>query len=102
MQKLKAEGIIKYIGISTPEHDQNSLIHLMRQGLLDTIQVIYNIFDQEPAAELLPVAQENNVGVIVRVAFDEGILTGKYKEDDLFPKDDFRSKKFRRQNGLKK
>lgn len=94
LQKLKDEGIIKNIGISTPEHDQNSLIHLMKEGYLDTVQVIYNIFEQEPAAEFLPVAQENNVGVIVRVAYDEGILTGKYKADDLFPKDDFRSKYF--------
>jgi aryl-alcohol dehydrogenase-like predicted oxidoreductase len=94
LNKLKSEGIIKHIGISTPEHDQNSLIHLMKEGYLDTVQVIYNIFEQEPAAEFLTVAQENNVGVIVRVAYDEGILTGKYKSDDLFPKDDFRSKYF--------
>lgn len=94
LHKLKSEGIIKYIGISTPEHDQNSLIHLMKEGYLDTVQVIYNIFEQEPAAELLPVALDNNVGIIVRVAFDEGILTGKYKTDHLFHKDDFRSKYF--------
>lgn len=94
LQKLKAEGIIKNIGISTPEQDQNSLIQLMKDGYLDTVQVIYNIFEQEPAAEFLPIAQENNVGVIVRVAYDEGILTGKYKSDDLFPKDDFRCKYF--------
>lgn len=94
LQKLKAEGVIKYIGISTPEQDQNSLVDLMKQGYLDTIQLIYNIFEQEPAAELLPVAMENNVGVIVRVAFDEGILTGKYTKEHVFPDDDFRSKYF--------
>lgn len=94
LHKLKSEGIIKYVGISTPEHDQNSLIYLMKQGYLDTVQVIYNVFEQEPAAELLPVALDNNVGIIVRVAFDEGILTGKYTADHLFPKDDFRSKYF--------
>ena len=66
----------------------------MKEGYLDTVQLIYNIFEQEPAAELLPVALDTNVGVIVRVAFDEGILTGKYKSDHLFPKDDFRSKYF--------
>jgi len=94
LHKLKSEGIIKYVGISTPEHDQNSLIYLMQEGYLDTVQLIYNIFEQEPAAELLPVALDANVGVIVRVAFDEGILTGKYNADHLFPKDDFRSKYF--------
>ena len=94
VHKLKSEGIVKHIGISTPEHDQNSLIYLMQQGYLDTVQVIYNIFDQEPAAELLPVALDSNVGVIVRLAFDEGVLTGKYEKDHLFPKDDFRSNYF--------
>jgi len=94
LHKLKSEGIIKYIGISTPEQDQNSLIHLMKEGYLDTVQVIYNIFEQEPAAEFLPVALDKNIGVIVRVAYDEGMLTGKYKPNQLFPKDDFRSKYF--------
>lgn len=94
LQKLKNEGIIRYVGISTPEQDQNSVIHLMKEGYLDTVQVIYNIFEQEPAAELLPVAAETNVGIIVRVAFDEGILTGKYTKDQKFPKDDFRSRYF--------
>jgi len=94
LKKLQAEGKIKYIGISTPEHDQNSVIDLMRQGYLDVVQVIYNIFEQEPAAELLPVAAENNVGIIVRVAFDEGVLTGKYTAENHFPEDDFRSKYF--------
>jgi aryl-alcohol dehydrogenase-like predicted oxidoreductase len=94
LQKMKSEGIIKYIGISTPEHDQNSLIQLMKEDYLDTVQVIYNIFEQEPSAEFLPVALEKNVGVIVRVAFDESILTGKYKAGDSFPRDDFRSRYF--------
>ena len=91
LSKLKQEGKIAAIGISTPEQDQNSLVELMRGGHLDAIQVIYNIFEQEPAAEILPAAQEHNVGVIVRVAFDEGVLTGKYTADHQFPADDFRS-----------
>lgn len=94
LKKLQAEGKIKYIGISTPEQDQNSLIDLMRRGYLDVVQLIYNIFEQEPAAELLPAAEENNVGIIVRVAFDEGVLTGKYSTDSTFPADDFRSNYF--------
>ena len=94
LRQLQAEGKIRFIGLSTPEHDQNSVIDLMRQGYLDTVQVIYNIFEQEPAAELLPVAAECNVGIIVRVAFDEGVLTGKYSVDTQFPADDFRSAYF--------
>jgi aryl-alcohol dehydrogenase-like predicted oxidoreductase len=94
LKKLKDEGKIRYIGVSTPEDDQNSLIDLMRGGYLDVVQVIYNIFEQEPAAELLPTAAEHNVGVIVRVALDEGSLTGKYPANHEFPPDDFRSKYF--------
>jgi len=91
LKKLKEEGKIKFIGVSTPEDDQNSVIDLIRQGYLDTVQVIYNIFEQEPAAELLPEALKNDVGIIVRVVFDEGVLTGKYKADSTFAKDDFRN-----------
>jgi aryl-alcohol dehydrogenase-like predicted oxidoreductase len=94
MQKLKKEGKIRNIGISTPEHDQNALVQLIREGYLDTVQLIFNIFEQEPAAELLPAAQEHGTGVIVRVALDEGMLTGKYDKGHQFPEDDFRSKYF--------
>lgn len=90
LHKMKDEGLIKNVGLSTPEHDQNCAVELMRNGLLDVIQVIYNIFEQEPAAQLLPVAKEKNVGIIIRVAFDEGVLTGKYKGDEVFEEGDFR------------
>ncbi len=94
LKQLKAEGKIRLIGVSTPEQDQNSVIDLMRNGWVDTVQVIYNLFEQEPAAELLPVAQEYNVGIIVRVVFDEGVLTGKYTADSTFAPGDFRSNYF--------
>ena len=90
LRKLQAEGKVRFIGVSTPEHDQNSVIDLMRGGWIDAVQVIYNIFDQEPAAELLDVAGEYGVAVIVRVPFDEGSLTGKFSEDTIFPEGDFR------------
>lgn len=94
LRKLQAEGKIRAIGVSTPEQDQNSVIDLMRGGWIDTVQVIYNIFEQEPAAELLPVAAETNVGIIVRVVFDEGSLTGKFTPDTKFADDDFRKNYF--------
>jgi aryl-alcohol dehydrogenase-like predicted oxidoreductase len=94
LRKLQAEGKIRYIGVSTPEPDQNSVIDLMRAGYLDTVQLVFNIFEQEPAAELLPAAAEHDVGVIVRVPFDEGSLTGKFSTDTEFASDDFRSKYF--------
>lgn len=94
LQKMKSEGLIKQVGISTPEHDQNCVVQLMREGMVDVLQVIYNIFEQEPAAQLFPVAKETGTGIIVRVAFDEGVLTGKYKGNESFGPDDFRSNYF--------
>ena len=94
LRQLQREGQIGLIGISTPEQDQNSVIDLMRGGWVDAVQVIYNLFEQEPAAELLDVARECGVGVIVRVAFDEGVLTGKFTADTKFAADDFRAKYF--------
>ncbi len=94
LRQLQQEGQIGLVGVSTPEHDQNCVIDLMRGGWVDSVQVIYNIFEQEPAAELLEVAKECGVGIIVRVAFDEGALTGKFAADTKFPADDFRSSYF--------
>jgi len=94
LQRMKSEGLVKQIGISSPEHDQNCVIQLMRDGVVDVLQVIYNIFEQESAAQLFPVAQETGTGIIVRVAFDEGVLTGKYKGNEKFGPGDFRSNYF--------
>jgi aryl-alcohol dehydrogenase-like predicted oxidoreductase len=94
LRQLRDEGKINLIGISTPEQDQNCVIELMRSGLVDVVQIIFNLFDQEPAAQILPVAAETGTGVIVRVALDEGALTGKYAADHKFPEDDFRSHYF--------
>ena len=94
LRQLREEGKINLIGVSTPEQDQSCVIQLMRDGLIDVVQVIFNLFDQEAAAQILPVAAETGTGVIVRVALDEGALTGKYPADHQFPADDFRSHYF--------
>ncbi len=94
LRKFQKEGKIRAIGISTPEDDQNSLIELMRGGWLDSVQVIYNIFDQEPQAEFFPAAKENNVGVIVRVALFESAFGGKLTKETKFGADDFRRNYF--------
>lgn len=88
------EGKLLGFGISTPEQDQNLLVDLMRTGWLDGVQVIYNVFEQEPQAEFFPMAKEHNVGVIVRVALDEGSLTGKWHAGTTFEADDFRNRFF--------
>ncbi len=90
LRQLREEGKINLIGVSTPEQDQDCVVQLMRDGLVDVVQVIFNLFHQEPAAQLLPVAAETGTGVIVRVALDEGVLSGKYHADHVFAEDDFR------------
>jgi aryl-alcohol dehydrogenase-like predicted oxidoreductase len=94
LRKLQQEGKLKSIGVSTPEQDQNCVVQLMRDGWVDAIQVIYNIFEQEPAAQILPVVRQKNIAVIVRVAFDEGSLTGKFTEGTVFDREDFRHNYF--------
>ena len=94
LRQLRDQGKINLIGVSTPEQDQNCVIDLMRSGLVDVVQIIFNLFDQEAAAQILPVAAETGTGVIVRVALDEGSLTGKYSATHTFPEDDFRHRYF--------
>jgi aryl-alcohol dehydrogenase-like predicted oxidoreductase len=94
LRELRKEGKLRAIGVSTPEHDQNSVIDLMREKWVDTVQVVYNIFEQEPQAELFPAAQQSEVGVIVRVALDESALTGKLTAETRFAEGDIRNRFF--------
>ncbi len=95
VQRLKEEGKIRFFGVSINDHEPESALNLVRSGVVDTVQVIYNIFDQSPEDELLPACQEHNVGVIVRVALDEGALTGTIQPDTDFPEGDWRNSYFR-------
>lgn len=94
LRQLRDEGKINLIGVCTPEQDQNCVIQLMRDGLVDVVQVIYNLFDQEAAAQIFSTAIETRTGVIVRVSLDEGSLTGKYTAEHEFPASDFRHRYF--------
>jgi len=94
LEKLKQEGKILFYGVSTAEHDQNCLNTLMAEERLDATEVAFNIFEQDPAAEMLPKATEHNIAVIGRVPFDEGSLTGKYTQETKFEKSDWRNAYF--------
>ena len=91
LRECQKEGKLLAIGVSAPEHDQNAVLSLLREGLVDTVQLCYNVFEQEPQAELLPAAMEHNVGVIVRVPFDEGGLTGRLTADSKWDAADIRA-----------
>ena len=94
VRTLKAQGKIKAFGISINDHQPASALKAARTGMIDSFQVIFNIFDQSPDEELLPYCQKNNIGVIARVPFDEGGLTGRVKPDTVFPERDWRNKYF--------
>jgi aryl-alcohol dehydrogenase-like predicted oxidoreductase len=89
-EDLKRAGKIQSAGISASEHDPDSVLLAMRTGLVDAVQVIYNIFDQAPEAHLLPLARELNIGILARVPLDEGALSGIMTEATTFPPGDFR------------
>jgi aryl-alcohol dehydrogenase-like predicted oxidoreductase len=93
--KLRQQGKIRHIGISINDYQPANVIKALRTGHIDAVQVIYNIFEQAPNDELYPVCQELNIGVLARVPFDEGGLTGAITPDTVFPEDDFRSWFFR-------
>jgi aryl-alcohol dehydrogenase-like predicted oxidoreductase len=95
VRTLKSQGKIKAFGISINDHQPASVLKAAKTGMIDTFQVIYNIFDQSPEEELLPYCQRNGIGVIARVPFDEGGLTGRIKPDTIFPEHDWRNKYFR-------
>lgn len=95
---LKHSGKIKAFGISINDHEPESALELVKSGLIDTVQVIFNIFDQSPAEKLFPLCLKHNVGVIVRVPFDEGGLTGTFTNQTNFEKGDFRAGYFRGDN----
>ena len=91
---LKAEGKIRAFGVSINDHEPETALRLVESGVVDTVQVIYNVFDQSAEAELFPVAQAAGVGVIARVPFDEGALAGAITPESEFPPDDFRNAYF--------
>ena len=66
----------------------------VKSGLIDAVQVIYNIFDQNPQDELFPACRKHDVAVIARVPFDEGTLTGTLTKSSTWPKEDWRSSYF--------
>lgn len=94
-EELKRSGKIRYFGISISEHDADSALDAIRTGLVDAVQVIYNIFDQTPEEKLFPLTLERNIGVLARVPLDEGGLTGKLTPATTFPPGDFREFYFR-------
>jgi aryl-alcohol dehydrogenase-like predicted oxidoreductase len=94
VEELRAQGRIRFFGVSLNDHQPANGLRLVESGAVDTVQVIYNVFDQSPEDELFPACREHQVGVIARVPFDEGGLTGTIGPDTEFAEGDFRAHYF--------
>jgi aryl-alcohol dehydrogenase-like predicted oxidoreductase len=94
LRALQESGKVRFVGISVNDHDPSSALRAVASGLFHTAQIIYNIFDQTPEEMFFPACQEHDVGVIARVPFDEGGLTGTITPDTTFPSGDFRNQYF--------
>ncbi len=94
IEDLKRRGLVRTVGLSLNRWEPENGIRTLRTGLIDAVQVIYNIFDQAPEDELFPVCRELGVAVIARVPFDEGTLTGTLTADSRWPEGDWRNTYF--------
>ena len=75
-----------------------NVMRALATGLVDAVQVVYNVLDQNPEDELFPYCQEKNIAIIARVPFDEGSLTGTLTADSTWPSGDFRNAYFTPEN----
>jgi aryl-alcohol dehydrogenase-like predicted oxidoreductase len=91
VEDLKREGLIRGFGISVNRWQPANVLRALETGLVDSVQVVYNIFDQQPEDELLPFCRERRIAVIARVPFDEGSLTGTLTRDMTWPEGDWRN-----------
>jgi len=95
---LKRDGLVGMIGISVNRRQPANVLRALETGLIDSVQVVYNIFDQAPEDALFPYCAQHGIGVIARVPFDEGSLTGSLRSDSTWPEGDFRNSYFTRAN----
>jgi len=98
MIDLKEQGLFHAFGISLNRREPWNGVKAVRSGLIDSVQVVYNIFDQNPKDELFPACREMNVAVIARVPFDEGTLTGTLTKESKWPEGDWRNTYFIAEN----
>jgi aryl-alcohol dehydrogenase-like predicted oxidoreductase len=94
LDEMRRRGMVRAVGISINRWEPENGVETVRSGLIDAVQVIYNIFDQNPEDELFPACREMDVAVIARVPFDEGTLTGALTSASKWPESDWRSTYF--------
>jgi len=96
VEGLKREKLVRAFGISVNRREATNVLRALDTGLIDSVQVVYNVFDQAPEDELFPYCQQHHIAIIARVPFDEGSLTGTLTPDTRWPDGDFRNIYFTR------
>ncbi len=96
--KLTQQGKVQAWGVSVNRWEPENCLETLKTGLIDAVQVIYNIFDQSPEDNLFPLCREKNIGIVARVPFDEGTLTGTFTKETSFPQNDWRATYFVKEN----
>ena len=94
IEALKKDGLVRAFGISVNRWEPTNVLRAAETGLVDSVQVVYNIFDQAPEDELFPYCLTHGIAVIARVPFDEGSLTGALRRDSSWPSGDWRNSYF--------
>jgi aryl-alcohol dehydrogenase-like predicted oxidoreductase len=97
-ERLKNRGLIRAFGISVNRWQPANVLRALDTGLVDAVQVVYNVLDQNPEDELFPYCREHDIAIIARVPFDEGSLTGTLRDDSTWPDGDFRNLYFKPEN----
>jgi aryl-alcohol dehydrogenase-like predicted oxidoreductase len=97
-EDLKKRGLIEGFGISVNRWEPANVLKALSTGLVDAVQVVYNVFDQSPEDRLFPFCQQHDIAVIARVPFDEGSLTGTLTTKSQWPAGDFRNLYFTPEN----
>jgi len=96
IEALKREKLVRAFGISVNRREATNVLRALDTELIDSVQVVYNVFDQAPEDELFPYCEQHNIAIIARVPFDEGSLTGTLTPDSKWPEGDFRNNYFTR------
>ncbi len=94
VEDVKRQGLVRAFGVSVNRWEPENVLRTLETGLIDAVQVIYNIFDQAPEDELFPAAERLDIAIIARVPFDEGTLTGTLTKDTTWPEGDWRNTYF--------
>jgi aryl-alcohol dehydrogenase-like predicted oxidoreductase len=98
LRRLKDEGLVRSLGISVNRWQPANVLRALDSGIIDAVQVVYNVFDQNPEDVLFPYCEKHGIAIIARVPFDEGSLTDTLESDSTWPTGDFRNLYFHREN----